>query len=158
MPEDVYIEEPGSLVAQPHAGACQRLGVEVLADEAVTAVLTTGGAVSGLETAARRIETPVVVDAARAWVRQVGALAGARVPVVPVRYEPNDHRAHPPGSRRSALITRVLDHAVDLRPARGGPDDRRVEARPLSVDPGDIEPPGFDTDSVPRRTWVCCAT
>jgi len=150
-PEDVYIEEPGSLVAS-YLDACQRLGVEVLADEAVTAVLTTGGAVSGLETAARRIDTPVVVDAAGAWVRQVGALAGARVPAAPVRHQLMITEPIA-GVAASAPITRVLDHAVYLRPARGGLMVGGFEARPLPVDPR-IEPPGFDTDSVPLDLGV----
>ena len=139
-PEDVYIEEPGSLVAS-YLDACQRLGVQVLADEAVTAVLTTGRAISGLETAARRIDTPVVVDAAGAWVRQVGALAGARVPAAPVRHqllitEPTAEVAD------DAPITRMLDHAVYLRPARGGLMVGGFESRPLPVDPR-TEPTGL---------------
>jgi glycine/D-amino acid oxidase-like deaminating enzyme len=150
-PEDVYIEEPSALVASC-LDACQRLGVQVLADEEVTAVLTTGGAISGLETVARHIDTPVVVDAAGAWVRQVGALAGARVPAAPVRHqllitEPTA------GVAASAPITRVLDHAVYLRPARGGLMVGGFEPGPLPVDPR-TEPPDFDTDSVPLDLGV----
>ena len=40
-PEDVYIEEPGALVAA-YLAACQRLGVQVLAGEEVTAVRSAG--------------------------------------------------------------------------------------------------------------------
>jgi len=150
-PEDVYIEEPSWLI-DSYTGACQRLGVEVLADEAVTAVLTTGGAISGLDTVARRIDTPVVVDAAGAWVRQVGALAGARVAAAPVRHQLliTEPTAEVPAS---APIARVLDHAVYLRPARGGLMVGGFEARPLPVDPR-TEPPDFDTDSVPLDLGV----
>jgi glycine/D-amino acid oxidase-like deaminating enzyme len=150
-PEDVYIEEPGALVAS-YLAACQRLGVPVLADEAVTGVLTTGGSISGLDTAARRIGTPVVVDAAGAWVRQVGALAGARVPVAPVRHQLLI-TGPVPDVAASAPITRILDSAVYLRPARGGLMIGGFEADPLPVDPRG-QPPGFDTDAVPLDLGV----
>jgi len=94
----------------------------------------------------------VVVDAAGAWVRQVGALAGARVPAAPVRHQLMITEPIA-GVAASAPITRVLDHAVYLRPARGGLMVGGFEARPLPVDPR-IEPPGFDTDSVPLDLGV----
>ena len=77
-PEDVYIEEPGALI-DAYLAAAQRAGVQVLADEPVTAMTTSAGAITGLRTAARHIETGIVVNAAGAWVRQVGELAGAWV-------------------------------------------------------------------------------
>jgi glycine/D-amino acid oxidase-like deaminating enzyme len=150
-PEDVYIEEPGALV-DGYLAACQRLGVPVLADEAATAVHVSGGWVTGVETTARRIDADVVVDAAGAWVRQVGELAGAWVPAAPVRHqllitEPARQVV------ASAPITRVLDYAVYLRPARGGLMLGGFEPSPLAVDPR-TQPPGFDTDSVPLDLGV----
>jgi glycine/D-amino acid oxidase-like deaminating enzyme len=150
-PEDVYIEEPGALIDAYLAGA-RRAGVQVLADEPVTAVTSSAGAITGVVTAARRIETGVVVDAAGAWVRQVGELAGAWVPAAPVRHqllvtEPV------PGVPAGAPITRILDRAVYLRPARGGLMLGGFEAAPLPVDPR-AEPPGFDTDDVPLDRGV----
>jgi glycine/D-amino acid oxidase-like deaminating enzyme len=145
-PEDVYIEEPGWLVTA-YLAACQRLGVQVLAGEEVTGVRLDGGQVAGLETAGRVVRTAAVVDAAGAWVRQVGELAGAWVPAAPVRHQllvtdPVPQVA--PG----APITRILDSAVYLRPARGGLMIGGFEPDPLPVDPR-VQPPGFDTDSVP---------
>jgi glycine/D-amino acid oxidase-like deaminating enzyme len=92
------------------------------------------------------------VDAAGAWVRQVGELAGAWVAAAPVRHqllvtEPL------PEVPAGAPITRILDCAVYLRPARGGLMLGGFEAAPLPVDPR-AEPPGFDTDDVPLDRGV----
>ena len=153
-PEDVYIEEPGALI-DAYLAAARRAGVQVLADEPVTAVTTRAGAVTGLRTATRHIETGVVVDAAGAWVRQVGELAGAWVAAAPVRHqllvtEPL------PGVPAEAPISRILDSAVYLRPARGGLMLGGFEAAPLAVDPR-AEPPEFDTDDVPLDRGVLAA-
>jgi glycine/D-amino acid oxidase-like deaminating enzyme len=150
-PEDVYIEEPAALI-DAYLAAARRAGVQVLADEPVTAVTTSAGAITGLRTAARQIQTGVVVDAAGAWVRQVGELAGAWVAAAPVRHqllvtEPL------PEVPAGAPISRILDSAVYLRPARGGLMLGGFEAAPLAVDPR-MEPPGFDTDDVPLDRGV----
>jgi glycine/D-amino acid oxidase-like deaminating enzyme len=150
-PEDVYIEEPMSLV-RAYLSACRAHGVEVLESEPAVGVVTSGGQVSGVETAVRSIAAPVVVDAAGAWVRQVAELAGAggRVAVAPVRHqllitEPSAELdpAEP--------ITRVADAAVYLRPARGGLMAGGFEPGPLPVDPGKA---GFSTDDVPLDLCV----
>ena len=150
-PEDVYIEEPGWLVAA-YLAACQRLGVQVLAGEEVTAVRLDGGQVTGLETSRRMVRAAAVVDAAGAWVRQVGELAGTWVAAAPVRHqllvtEPL------PEVPAGAPISRILDSAVYLRPARGGLMLGGFEAAPLAVDPR-AEPPEFDTDDVPLDRGV----
>ena len=150
-PEDVYLEEPGALI-DAYLAAAGRAGVQVLADEPVTAVTTSAGAVTGLRTATRDIETGVVVDAAGAWVRQVGELAGAWVAAAPVRHQllvTEPLPEVPPG----APISRILDSAVYLRPARGGLMLGGFEAAPLAVDPR-AEPPEFDTDDVPLDRGV----
>jgi len=148
-PEDVYIEEPMGLV-RSYLAACARHGVEVLESEAVLSLPVSGGRVTGVQTTARSVEASVaVVDAAGAWVRQVAALAGAgaRVPVAPVRHqllitEPSAELdpAEP--------ITRVVDAAVYLRPARGGLMFGGFEADPLSIDPRE-QPPSFRTADLP---------
>jgi glycine/D-amino acid oxidase-like deaminating enzyme len=150
-PEDVYLEEPGALI-DAYLAAARRAGVQVLADEPVTAVTTSAGAVTGLQTATRDIETGVVVDAAGAWVRQVGELAGAWVAAAPVRHQllvTEPLPEVPPG----APISRILDSAVYLRPARGGLMLGGFEAAPLAVDPR-AQPPEFDTDDVPLDRGV----
>jgi len=84
-PEDVYIEEPASLV-RAYLEAGRLHGAVLLENEPVIGISMTGGRVAGVETAARSIAAPVVVDAAGGWVRQVAGLAGAWVPVAPVRH------------------------------------------------------------------------
>jgi glycine/D-amino acid oxidase-like deaminating enzyme len=145
-PEDVYIEEPASLI-EACVAACQRLGAVVAENEPVTGIKVTDGRVTGVETERRTIAAPVVVDAAGGWVRQVAALAGARVAVATVRHqllitEPTAHVD--PGEP----ITRVVDAAVYLRPARGGLMFGGFEPAPLPVDPRQ-QPASFTTDDVP---------
>jgi glycine/D-amino acid oxidase-like deaminating enzyme len=146
-PEDVYIEEPMSLVRACLA-AGRGHGVEVLESEAVLSLPVSGGRVTGVETTARSITADLaVVDAAGAWVRQVAELAGARLAVAPVRHqllitEPSAEvdPADP--------ITRVVDAAVYLRPARGGLMFGGFEAGPQPVDPR-AQPPSFRTGDLP---------
>ncbi len=150
-PEDIYIEEPMSLV-QAYLAACRLHGAEVLEGEAAAGVLVSGGRVTGIETTARRIAAPAVVDAAGAWVRQVAELAGAQVPVAPVRHQllitaplPEIDPAEP--------ITRVADAAMYLRPARGGLMLGGFEPAPMPVDPR-AEPASFSTADVPLDLGV----
>jgi glycine/D-amino acid oxidase-like deaminating enzyme len=150
-PEDVYIEEPASLI-QACLAACQRHGAVLTENEPVVGLPVTGGRVTGVETEHRSITAPVVVDAAGAWVRQVAELAGARVSVAPVRHQlmitaPADDidPADP--------IVRVVDAAVYLRPARGGLMVGGFEPDPLPVDPRE-HPASFTTDDVPLDLGV----
>jgi glycine/D-amino acid oxidase-like deaminating enzyme len=145
-PEDVYIEEPMSLVTAM-AAACGQLGVEVAEGEAVLSVAGAGGRGAEVRTSRRSIPAAVVVDAAGAWTRQVAELAGAEVAVAPVRHqllitEPA------PGVDPAQPIVRVVDAAVYLRPARGGlmlggfeadPEPVDPRARPASFRTGDLE-------------------
>ena len=145
-PEDAYIEEPASLV-QAYLDACRLHGGVLLENEPVVGIARTYGRVTGVETAERSIAAPVVVDAAGGWVRQVAELAGARVSLAPVRHQllitaPTSD-VDPAGP-----ITRVVDAAVYLRPARGGLMVGGFEAGPLPVDPR-AQPASFSTDDVP---------
>jgi glycine/D-amino acid oxidase-like deaminating enzyme len=145
-PEDIYIEEPMSLV-QAYLAACRLHGVEVLESEAAVSVTMSAGRVAGVETTARSIAAPVTVDAAGAWVRQVAELAGAggAVAVAPVRHQLLI--TEPSAVDPAGPITRVADAAVYLRPARGGLMVGGFEAAPLPVDPR-AQPPSFTTDHV----------
>jgi 4-methylaminobutanoate oxidase (formaldehyde-forming) len=150
-PEDVYIEEPTSLI-QACLIACQRHGAVVAEKEPVIGIAVTDGRVTGVETEHRSITAPVVVDAAGAWVRHVAELAGARVPVASVRHQllitapiAQVDPADP--------IVRVVDAAVYLRPARGGLMVGGFESDPLPVDPRH-QPASFCTDNVPLDVGV----
>jgi glycine/D-amino acid oxidase-like deaminating enzyme len=145
-PEDIYVDEPVSLV-QALLAAARRHGVQVLEGEAAQAVTLSAGRVTGLDTSARTITTLVVVDAAGAWTRQLAELAGGQVALATVRHqllvtEPA------PEIDPAAPICRVVDAAVYLRPNRGGLMVGGFEADPLALDPED-QPASFSTDDVP---------
>ena len=129
--EDVYIEEPASLV-RAYLDACRLLGTVVLENEPVVGISAKDGRVAGVETDHRSIAAPAVVDAAGGWVRQVAGLAGARVPVAPVRHQLLI-TTQVPEVDQSDPIVRVVDAAVYLRPARGGLMLGGFEADPLPV-------------------------
>jgi glycine/D-amino acid oxidase-like deaminating enzyme len=150
-PEDIYIEEPVSLIAACLA-AGRRLGVDVAENEPVTGILVDGGRVTGVETGRRTITAPAVVDAAGGWARPVASLAGARVPVATVRHQllitsPDS------GVNPADPIVRVVDAAVYLRPARGGLMVGGFEADPLPVSV-EAEAASFSTDDVPLDLGV----
>ena len=145
-PEDVYIAEPTGLIEAYLAG-CRLAGVTVLESEPVIAVTTARGQVAGVETTARSIAAKVAVDAAGAWTRQVAELAGGLAAVAPVRHQ---LLVTEPAAEINPAdpITRVVDAAIYLRPARGGLMVGGFEADPLPVDPR-TQPASFSTDDVP---------
>jgi glycine/D-amino acid oxidase-like deaminating enzyme len=150
-PEDIYIEEPMSLV-RAYAAACRTHGALILEHEAATGITLSGGAVAGVQTATQTITTQVAVDAAGAWTRQLAELAGGRVAVAPVRHQlaiTEPCAAIDP----AAPICRVVDAAVYLRPARGGLMAGGFEPDPLPLDPRG-EAAAFSTDDVPLDASV----
>jgi glycine/D-amino acid oxidase-like deaminating enzyme len=150
-PEDVYIDEPISLI-QAYAAACVRHGAEVAENEPVTGIEVTAGQVRAVQTERRRITAGAVVDAAGAWVAQVASLARGEVPVAPVRHQlliTEPDRGVAPGDP----IVRVVDAAVYLRPARGGLMAGGFETGALPVDPRQ-QPASFSTDDVPLDAGV----
>jgi glycine/D-amino acid oxidase-like deaminating enzyme len=80
------------------------------------------------------VETPLVVDAAGAWAREVGALAGVDVAVAPVRHQLFITRPIAGMSPREP-IARIIDASAYLRPARGGLMMGGMEGDPLAIDP-----------------------
>jgi glycine/D-amino acid oxidase-like deaminating enzyme len=150
-PEDAYIEEPTSLI-RAYLDACRLHGAQVLEAESAIGVTLSAGRVAGVETAARSISAAAVVDAAGAWTRQVAALAGADVSVAPVRHQ---LLITEPSALvdRDAPITRVVDAAVYLRPARGGLMLGGFETGPLYLEPAG-QPPSFSTGDVPLDLGV----
>jgi glycine/D-amino acid oxidase-like deaminating enzyme len=151
-PEDVYIEQPMSLV-RSYLEACSGHGVEVLESEEVLSLPVSGGRVTGVQTTARSVEASVaVVDAAGAWVRQVAALAGAGVAVAPVRHQLLITEPSADLDPADPII-RVVDAAVYLRPARGGLMFGGFEPDPLPFDPRD-QPPAFRTADLPLDLGV----
>lgn len=145
-PEDVYIEEPASLI-RALVKACRTRGVELAEHEAVTGVTLSGGEVTGVDTDRRSVASRIVVDAAGAWTRQIAQLAGTDLALAPVRHQllitAPSGEVDPAGP-----IVRVADVAVYLRPARGGLMVGGFEADPLLVDLA-AQPPSFRTGDLP---------
>ena len=150
-PEDIYIEDPASLI-QAYLAACRRHGAAVIENEPVIGIPVTAGRVTGVETERRSIAAPVVVDAAGGWVRQVAGLAGAWVPLAPVRHQLLITEPTPQVDPADPII-RVVDAALYLRPTRGGLMIGGFEPGPLPVDPRH-QPPSFSTDDVPLDLGV----
>jgi glycine/D-amino acid oxidase-like deaminating enzyme len=145
-PEDIYIAEPTALI-EAYLAACRLRGVAVAEHEPATGITVADGRVTGVHTADRVIAAPVVVDAAGGWVRQVAELAGAPVPLAPVRHQlliTGPDQAIDPADP----IVRVVDAAVYLRPSRGGLMFGGFETDPLPLDPRH-QPPSFTTDDLP---------
>jgi len=65
------------------AAAARQRGVEIREHCAVTSIEVDAGRVCRVLTREGPVATPVVVNAAGAWARGIGELAGARVPVAP---------------------------------------------------------------------------
>src|SRR5687768_4433789 len=85
LPTDGYID-PSQLTFALAEGA-RRRGAEVLTTTRVIGIRTGGGRVAAVETDRGAIETEVVVNAGGMYAREVGALAGVVVPVVPMAHE-----------------------------------------------------------------------
>jgi glycine/D-amino acid oxidase-like deaminating enzyme len=117
VPDDLYFDP--TQVAIGFVRAAEALGVITLPHTTVTRVHIDDGSVSGVETDQGLIRTPVVLDAAGAWTRQVAEASGIRIPLVPTRHqlfvtEPIE------GARADLPMVRIMDAAVYVRPCDGG--------------------------------------
>jgi glycine/D-amino acid oxidase-like deaminating enzyme len=84
-PTDGYLQ-PHSLV-MAYAQAARDRGVTIAAHTTLTDITVTRGAVTGIRTSNGSAATGMVINAAGPWAGAVAALAGAELPVVPVRHE-----------------------------------------------------------------------
>jgi 4-methylaminobutanoate oxidase (formaldehyde-forming) len=151
-PRDLYIE-PGQL-PKAYLRAAEQLGTVVEAGAVVTAVITHGDSVEGVVTDKGRVSAPVVVNAAGAWARTIGEMAGVAVPVVPTRHQLYVTRPIS-GVDYSQPTVRLLDRRVYIRPDRGGllmghyePDPRQVDVRTM---PADFQVRDLELDFEPMR-------
>ena len=133
IPGDIYIEEPRSLL-EAYMTAIAQQGSLVLGETLVTGILVENGEIRGVSTSRGDIATPLVIDAAGAWARGVGALAGVEVPVAPVRHQLLITRPIA-GMSPQEPIARIVDASAYLRPARGGLMMGGMESNPISIDP-----------------------
>ncbi len=82
-PEDGWCDTSGATMG--YARAARRLGVEIAEDAPVTGIRVEDGRVTGVETPEGAVATPLVILCAGPQTRQVGALAGADLPIDPYR-------------------------------------------------------------------------
>lgn len=150
VPGDIYIEEPAWLL-QAYLAALESRGVQVVGNTPVTGFSITEGAITGVKTPAGDIETPLVVDAAGIWSRQVGALAEAEVAIVPVRHQLVITRPIA-GMAATEPIARIVDASAYLRPARGGLMMGGMEQNALPIDPR--TDPDFEMSQTPLDLQV----
>ena len=114
--------------------AAERLGAVIVGHTPVTGIRVAGGSVQAVVTARGEIRTPVVVDAAGVWARRLASLAGADVPIQPMRHQ---LRITSPRSdiAPDQPIVRMTDASAYVRPARGGLMVGGFEADPMPMDP-----------------------
>jgi glycine/D-amino acid oxidase-like deaminating enzyme len=115
--EDLYFEP--SEVAIGFARGAEAHGATLLPHTAVTGVEIDDAQVTAVETDKGIIHTPVVVDAAGAWTRQVAAASGIRIPLVSTRHQLVVTEALQ-GVRAELPMVRIMDAAVYVRPCDGG--------------------------------------
>ena len=89
--------------------AC-RAGADFHYNEAVTGLVIQGGRIKGIQTSQAEYGADVVINAAGAWARQVGLMAGIDMPV-----NPDSHEAGITESVAPFLMPMI----VDIRPAPG---------------------------------------
>lgn len=82
-PDDCLIYPFAAVLGLARAAA--RAGARIYTETRAVAIRRSGGAVEGVETPAGAVLAPVVVNCAGAWAAEVGAMAGAPVPVEPCR-------------------------------------------------------------------------
>jgi glycine/D-amino acid oxidase-like deaminating enzyme len=133
IPDDIYIEEPRTLL-EAYMTAVGQLGSHVIGDAPVTEILRRDGEIVGVATPRGEIAAPLVVDAAGAWARGVGLLAGADLPIAPVRHQLLITRPIA-GMAPTEPIARIVDASAYLRPARGGLMMGGMETDPLVIEP-----------------------
>jgi glycine/D-amino acid oxidase-like deaminating enzyme len=133
VPGDIYIEEPQSLL-DAYMAAIAQLGSLVIGEAPVTGIIVDNGEISGVSTPRGDIATPLVIDAAGAWARGVGALVGVEVPVAPVRHQLLITQPIA-GMSPHEPIARIVDASAYLRPARGGLMMGGMESDPIAIDP-----------------------
>ncbi len=85
LPSDGYID-PSQLTFALAEGA-RRRGAEVNTGTRVTGITVERGEVTGVETDRGTIETGIVINAGGMFAKEIGALAGVNVPIIPMAHE-----------------------------------------------------------------------
>lgn len=122
-------------VTQAYVSKARELGARFAFERAATGLRLEGGRVTGIETTAGPIDTPMVVNAAGPYAAEIARWAGVDLPVVPIR--------------RHCFTTEPLPFVHDRLPMivdmKSGVYMHRESGGMLLglANPG--EPPGFDT-------------
>jgi glycine cleavage system T protein len=116
LPTDGYID-PSQLTFALAEGA-RRGGAEIATNTRVTGFDLERGRITAVETEAGRVEAETVVNAGGMFAKELGALAGVNVPIVPMAHEylvtrPSDLPLEMPTMRDPSLL-------VYFRPESGG--------------------------------------
>jgi 4-methylaminobutanoate oxidase (formaldehyde-forming) len=85
LPTDGYIDP--SQLTFALAEAARRRGAEIATQTRLTGIRVDAGRVAGVQTDRGDVETEVVVNAGGMYAREIGALAGVEVPIVPMAHE-----------------------------------------------------------------------
>jgi glycine/D-amino acid oxidase-like deaminating enzyme len=135
--DDMYFNP--AQVAVGFARGAEARGVTLLPGTAVTSVRITHGRVEAVETDKGTIATPVVVDAAGAWARQVAAASGIYIPLVPTMQQLFMTETVA-GARADLPMVRIMDAAVYMRPCEAGLLWGVYEEEPTFFDMDELSP------------------
>lgn len=151
-PESGYADPTGSAAA--FLAAARTGGARLVQEVEVTGVMMTGGRVQGVETRRGPFQAPIVVNAAGAWARQVGLLAGLDLPITTWKHDTAFLRR--PKELASTHPT-VIDfiNLMYFRPETGGLTLVGLEdGNPLGLSPDVGEAP--EADFVERAVDRIC--
>jgi len=150
-PESGYADPTGSAAA--FLTAARASGARLVQEAKVTAITTSGGRVTGVETEDGRYAAPIVVNAAGAWAAEVGRMAGLELPITTWRHDTAFLR-RPPELGPSHPTVIDFTHLMYFRPETGGLTLIGLEdGNPLGVSPdtgGEQPQPDFVDRAVER--------
>jgi sarcosine oxidase subunit beta len=144
-----YEEESGyadpSSTTTALATRARELGATIVQYQAVEAILTAGGKVTGVRTAAGVIEAPVVVNAAGLWAGRILRPLGIEVEITPTRHQMCFFRRPPGFDRHPAIADRP--HRTYMRPEHGNLTIHGLIHYEEGVDPDQYDE-GVDADQI----------
>jgi glycine cleavage system aminomethyltransferase T/glycine/D-amino acid oxidase-like deaminating enzyme len=132
LPTDGHVD-PSSVTFALAAGARQG-GATILRHTRVTGIDRAPGADWLIRTTAGEIEAEIVVNAAGQWARQIGELAGIRLPIVSLQhqYVVTDRLAEHTGAGAELPVLRDPEHSYYVRQEGEGLIVGPFERRPLT--------------------------
>jgi len=145
-PESGYADATATTNAL--AERARQLGATIVQYESVTALVTAGGKVAGVRTAAGEISAPAVAVCAGLWADRLLAPLGIEVPVAPRRHQMCFFRRPAGFAGHPAVIDRP--HMTYMRPETGNLTIHGLVAYDEVVDP-DRYNEGADPDEILRN-------